>query len=476
MHAGHMQMGLRPWVVCGHRALLAAGLLGYAVAARAQLLEIPPTWGGDFESRPRLSGNWGGARDELGKRGITLDVDLLATPQAVLSGGRSTGGGTWTNIDYTLQLDTAQAGLWPGGLFKISADTGLGTNVYSDSGAIVPVNTAAMLPGNNEHTTALTNATYLQLFSERFGAVIGKINTMDTGGFEFYGDYKRQFLNAAFVFPMTLQQVPLSAYGAGVIALPSADITASLMVLDPSGTPTSNDLGDAFQGVIVTGSGQLTIRPRDLLGHQDVGFSWSNKERYALNQDPSNLATLLLKERYPRLANPGPVLEQFLERFFPGLLLPTQPAARKDSSWSVNYGFDQYLWQPEGDEQHGIGLFLSLGVSDGDPNPIKYAFLFGVGGKGVGASRPDDSFGIGIARTRFSSAFLPFLRERLDLGLEHEDALEMYYSYAATGWLTATADLQLVDLALKKTLSPTGTGLAGMNTSVVAGLRLQVRF
>ncbi len=458
-------------------AIAAVSFTGWLATAHAQLLEMPATWGGDLASRPRLSGDWGGTRDQLAKAGIEVDVDLLATPQSVLSGGRDTGGDTWSNLDYTLQVDTGKAGLWPGGLLKVSGDTGLGRNVYDKSGAIVPVNTAAMFPASNEHTTALTNATLMQFFSEQFGIVIGKINTMDTGGYEFYGDYKTQFLNAAFVFPMTLEQVPLSAFGGGLILLPHPGVSASIIALDPNGTPTSNDIGNAFEhGTIVIGSGQVTIKPFGRLGHQSFGFSWSNKERYSLEQDPSNIATLLLQQRFPRLGDPGPVLEAILARYFPDLLVPAGPAARKSSSWSVNYGFDQYLWQPAQDEKHGIGVFLSLGASDGNPNPIKYAFLLGVGGKGAGARRPDDSFGVGIARTQFSSAFVPLLRSTLDLGLEHEDALEMYYNCAVAGWLTTTADLQVIDLGLKKTLSPTSLVLTNMNTAVVAGIRLQIRF
>jgi hypothetical protein len=52
----------------------------------------------------------------------------------------------------------------------------------------------------------------------------------------------------------------------------------------------------------------------------------------------------------------------------------------------------------------------------------------------------------------------------------------MYYNLAITGWLTATADLQIVDPALKKTLSATTLGLTGVSTAVVAGIRVQVRF
>ena len=42
-----------------------------------------------------------------------LDVDLVSTPENVVSGGRSTGGNFWSNIDYTLNVDTEKLGLWP---------------------------------------------------------------------------------------------------------------------------------------------------------------------------------------------------------------------------------------------------------------------------------------------------------------------------------------------------------------------------
>jgi len=87
--------------------------------ASAQPVDVPATWGGDLLSRPRLTGDWGGWRDELGKKGIVFDVDLLMTPQVVTSGGRSTGGSFWGNADYTLNVDTQKLGLWPGGFFKV---------------------------------------------------------------------------------------------------------------------------------------------------------------------------------------------------------------------------------------------------------------------------------------------------------------------------------------------------------------------
>jgi porin len=99
-----------------------------------------------------------------------------------------------------------------------------------------------------------------------------------------------------------------------------------------------------------------------------------------------------------------------------------------------------------------------------------------LGSKGAGPARPDDSYGVAVARTQFSSAFVPFLRERLGLGLEHEDSLETYYNLALTGWLSVTADLQVVDPGLKKALNPSGASLMNINTAVIAGVRFRVRF
>lgn len=456
-------------------ALIAAVVLCSSGGARAQPYPVPPTWGGDILDRPRLLGDWSGLRDDLGRKGIVLDIDALLTPQTVLSGGRNTGGNFWGNLDYTLNIDTQKAGLWPGGFLKLQADTGFGSNAYRDSGGIIPINAAALIPGPNNRTTALMNASLTQFLSPQFGAFLGKINTIDSSATEFYGDYRTQFQNAAFNFPMSLEQVPISTFGGGLIAIPQEDILLSATVLGANGKPDSNDPGEAFNGVMVLGTGELKVKPWGLAGHHAVNIEWNDKKRFSLNQDPSNLATLLLQERFPRLASPGPVLTQIIARFFPNLLVPVQPANRETSSWAVTYAFDQYFWQPDGDPKHGVGLFFAFGASDGNPNPIQYSFLTGIGGKGVVPGRPDDTFGIGLARTEFSDALLPLLRQRLDLGLRHEDAVEMYYNAAITGWLNLTADLQIVKPALTRALNEDGR-LAHVDTALVLGTRLRVRF
>jgi porin len=457
-------------------ALLGLAVLGVPGPAGAQPIDVPSTWGGDFWSRPRLTGSWGGFRDEMGKKGIVFDADLLLTPQGVLGGGRDTGWEFWGNAEYTLNVDTGKAGLWPGGFFKIQAGSSFGDSLFSDSGTLVPANTAWLFPEPNEPSTGLTHATFMQFLSPKFGLVAGKIFTLDAGPGEFAGNFRTQFMNTALTIPMSLALVPISAYGGGVIALPWEGVVLSALVVDPSGTVSNNDVTEAFDdGVMVLASGAVAIKPFGLKGHQKAGFMWSDKTRLSLDQDLGNIARLLAFERFPLLGNPGPVLRRIFERFFPQLLVPTQRANREDSTWAMFYGFDQYLWHPGGDTKRGIGVFFNFGTSDGDPNPIKYSYSLGVGGNGVVPGRPRDSFGVGWARTEFSDDFLPFLRQRLGLGLEREDAVEIFYNASLTSWLNATADLQIVEPALKKKLGSSGR-LENVDTTVIAGLRFYVRF
>jgi porin len=422
---------------------LGLALLAAQAPALAQPVAIPPTWGGDLLSRPRVTGDWFGLRDELGKKGIVLDVDLLLTPQGVATGGRDTGAEFWGNADYTLSVDTGKLGLWPGGFLHVWADTGFGKNVFKDSAAIVPVNTAALIPAPNDQTVALMNASLTQFLSPKFGIFAGKISPLDSTTGEFNGNYRTQFMNTGLAFPMILDTVPLSAYGGGIIVLPSEYLALSGMVLDPNGTPTNDSLNDVFNnGVLLLTSAVASIHPFGLAGHQTLGFTWSNEERFSLIQDPANLFRALLRARFPLLANPGPILDRILMRFFPQLLVPVHPPNMKSSTWSMWYSFDQYLWQPHGDSKRGIGIFFTFGASDGNPNPIDYFYSVGFSGNGVVPRRPHDNFGVGWARTQFSDDFVPLLRQKLNLGLNTENAIELYYNGAVTPWLNGTLDLR----------------------------------
>ena len=86
-----------------------------------------------------------------------------------------------------------------------------------------------------------------------------------------------------------------------------------------------------------------------------------------------------------------------------------------------------------------------------------------------------DDFGIGWARTEFSDDFVPFLRDRFDLGLDHEDAIEVFYNVSVTPWLSVSPNFQYISPALDKTLDSSGN-FKNLDDIYMAGVRIGVRF
>jgi hypothetical protein len=68
------------WVYGGAISLWVSSL------AFAQLPQIED-YRGDFWSRPALTGDWGGLRNTLATKGISLDADLVQSLQGINSGG-----------------------------------------------------------------------------------------------------------------------------------------------------------------------------------------------------------------------------------------------------------------------------------------------------------------------------------------------------------------------------------------------------
>jgi porin len=62
----------------------------------------------------------------------------------------------------------------------------------------------------------------------------------------------------------------------------------------------------------------------------------------SLDQDPANLARSFLTAKFPRLEDPGPLLQRMVARFFRGLLVPTQTLNRVHDSWDVEQYTSEY--------------------------------------------------------------------------------------------------------------------------------------
>ena len=185
----------------------------------------------------------------------------------------------------------------------------------SNVGAFDAVNGAGLFPNGNESTTAVMNLTFMQFFSTKFGIFLGKVETLQGDANEFADYNPNKFMNFGLNLNLVNALVPISALGGGVILIPWDGAIFNAGVIDPNGKATDSGFNKPFKdGITLFSEGRVAVKPFDLTGHQDAGFTWSNKERTTLDQDPTNLARALLFNKFPRLQDPGPILGDILAR------------------------------------------------------------------------------------------------------------------------------------------------------------------
>src|SRR5258705_12638136 len=87
---------------------------------------LPGTVVGDFTDRTQVTGDWGGVRTKLARRGYFFDLYSTSAYQDVASGGLKTGSAFMQNTQLSINVDTGRAGLWSGGLFHVTLESRIG--------------------------------------------------------------------------------------------------------------------------------------------------------------------------------------------------------------------------------------------------------------------------------------------------------------------------------------------------------------
>jgi porin len=177
----------------------------------------------------------------------------------------------------------------------------------------------------------------------------------------------------------------------------------------------------------------------DKPGHQMVGGSWSSASYRSV--DRSSFAII-----------PGQGVA----------------AGTETGSWALFYAFDQAIWIDPCNPKRSWGLFGNAGLADGNPNPIQWSFVLGVGGNSMIPRRTYDTFGAAFYFVNLSDDFKnllggPVLAQKFAQHNEH--GVELFYNFAVTRWCQLTTDLQFIDPSTKQ-----------FNNAVVPGLRLKIDF
>ena len=430
-------------------------MLAAAVSTTTHAQAPAPKEPGDFLNRSTMTGDWGGLRTDLAKKGISFDFVLTQTEMGVVSGGLNNSAEYGGRGDFTMNLDTAKAGLWRGGSFMIEGEVNYGNGANYNSGALIPINTNQVFPvPGKSGSAAIPAVMYTHVLSPYFGVTGGKLYVTAADDNEFAhgktGKGDVQFFNTAFnLIPSALFTTPYTPIGGGFFFLPKKDPAAMIvkaLVYASSGTASKagfkdfehDDLSVYVEGRWRTHFGKKT-------GHQDVIYLHSNKESTSINQVLS--------------LDPG-----------------SQLLATKPGSWMVSCNFDQYLWEPQ--EGKGFGIFGRFAASDGDPNFIHYFYSLGFGGKGVGAKRPNDTYGFGgyYINASHPTVTTPAGSKQY---FRDEKAFEVYYSLALTPWAHLSPDFQVVHGISAQNVvahAEQGVPLRNIDNAVVLGLRLGLVF
>lgn len=407
--------------------------------------------GSDFWTRPTLSGDWGGLRTDLQKSGITfagratqfafgVDGGINSPPPPPLEFGNTfkyTGRG-----EYDMLIDLEKFGGMPKGSLLVRAENWYGQygNVSLNTGAFAPTVFPAATPPtdpNSPGSPYLTNFLFTQPLSKNFVVFAGKKDVLGAADQDIFagGDGTSQFVNQALVAnPSFLLGLPYSSYTAGFVS-PQSWGSIKGYIWDPKDrTAEVIRFDDVFStGIIMGGEVSFNTNFMDLAGEQHVGGIWKHHplDNLAFNEPPPGV--------YPEPTTPG---------------APTLP-----DSYTLYYGFDQYLVEYSDTKQSGWGLFGRASISDGNPTPVRYFLSGGIGGDSPIRRNQGDKFGIGYYFVGASNQFGPI--PTAVFGPTNGSGVELYYNIQVTPWLNITPDVQYVQ--------PGNRGIA--NDAFVYGLR-----
>lgn len=394
---------------------------------------------------PRATGSWGGYRDTLEEHGLTLDLDATYTFQGLAAGGlrqpfASQSGeddlGHTYSSDLIVEVDTERLGLFAGGLLRTRVEGRVGESLVVQAGTASPVANEPLYPNVEADfdapVIAVGELTYTQWIGAGFSLSGGLMNTAEGDANEFAGSAlsNEHFLNSAFLYSLvedaTVAQVAL---GGAILFEPNDRIAGSFSVFGTSETAGTNPF-ENWNGTTFSTEWTFAHALGERPGAQTLGFLYGTGARR------TDIATS------PRVAI-GIILA--------GGSVPDTTAG----SWSLYYNASQYL---VGDGDGGLGLFVRLGVSDGNPNPVRFNLAAGVGGSGLLDALAGDRFGAGFY-------YLDMSEEDLlaGLGVRDEFGGEIFYTLGLTPWLHVTADAQVIAPALPIS-----------DTVVVLGLRARL--
>jgi hypothetical protein len=398
---------------------------------------VPGTVLGNFWNRTQVTGDWGGVRTELARRGLFFDIYSTSTYQDVSSGGLKTGGAFVQNTQLSVNLDTGRAGLWSGGLFHFTMQSRYGDSPQNTFtvGSVVPQYTGLVEPGALLWHDTLPSEYFLtQVITKQFSVVLGKISDVFIPDETLFGNsYKYYFANFNFnKNPQTTNFYNPTAWGALGVLAPAPWLVLAGGVLDPNSS-SDNFTTDAFDRVNLYATAVASYNVAGLPGQFSPAFNWSNKPKIDLTTPFGTLTSL------------AQVTQAVGVLLGTGATTTGLPINYNSQSWFAIANLSQYLYVKEdgktiaeklksGQPINGIGVFFRAGYAPQDTNTITRDASVALVAHGLLDARQYDSFGVAYYYNVFSGDIKNDIA-MLTAGMasaRNESGMEVFYDFAIT--------------------------------------------
>jgi len=367
---------------------IAAGLLlALSVSATPAVAGVGDN--DDVLSWPGITGNWGGQRDAMEEKGLTIEAvyagefarNFTANP-VTATGEKKTV--YHTNMDLVLELDTEKAGLWPGGTLHLYGLGNTGGNPTTYTGDLQGYSN---IEAPNQYI--VYEAWYQQEFGDGMVSILAGLHDLNS---EFYvSEYGSLFLNSSFgIGPEMTGNVAASIF-------PKAGLGARLRIAPLEHFYVQGAVydGDPATRGFKAGEGKMYI------GEAGVTFGESNAYKFGYWQHTASLT--------------------FGAQTF-----------SKDYGWYAVA--DQQLMQF--DNGGALGVFAQYGSSPKARNAIYTYIGAGLHVHGLIPGRGEDDLGIGMARADFHA-------DPAAVKVS-ETAIELTYRIVAAQWLSLQPSFQWI--------------------------------
>jgi len=389
--------------------------------------------GQNEHTRQHLSGNWKGARDSMATKGISFDPRVTLFNQNFItgSGDRESVFNGKVQLGFNFNGQIIKLKSWT---LVTKIEYNFGSALDSTGNVLIPKNTSITIPGFSAGNRFDISSLYL-VYSWKPGnqILLGKINMIDLAARTKYsgGAGLDAFWNVGFAAPLSGITPPFIL---GTIANVSGKkVKWTFMAYDPVSAVGTSGLKKPFrEGIVLSAQGKWDVNIGNSVGEHGLRVAFSTQD----GQNLYNLGNL-----YPPVDIP---LTDKKNRYF--------------ASYSFNHSLKQFK-----NTKESWGLFGQIAFSDGNPNPVDFSFLLGLGG--ISYMKNGNKANWGAAFYLYSlSSIIDDLAEQAGIPLQNELGLEMFYQYWVTPYFSIGPDVQIIDPIVRKS-----------NTAVFLGLRSSIK-